>query len=93
MAKNNLTGVLLAIGGAAIVLGGAAAIAARVASKRAAQEIADTVDGLEIEVCPTDEETSVESDFVDADGSAEEAPAPMATEEAPASQEPTDPEA
>lgn len=89
MAKKISTGTILAIGGAAAILGGAAAILARMASKKAAQDIADALDGMEveIEVCP-DEKASAQSDFVDTDGAAEEAPAP----EAPAAEEaPIDP--
>ena len=86
MAKNMKT--LLAIGGTAALLGGLAAVLARHGIKKTAKDIEDVADGveLEIEVTPMDEDTG-ESDFVDAEGTAEEVPA---AEEAPAAEAPAE---
>lgn len=98
MAKKLNTGMLLAIGGAAVAVTGAAAIITRWAVKKATRDIVDTLDDLEleVEVCPEDEEDAIpENDFVDTEGAAEvsadaeEAPAPAEQPEtAPAEGEP-----
>lgn len=70
--------MLLAIGGTAALLGGLAAVLARQGIKKTTRDIEDAVDGVEIEIEVTPMDQEAESDFVDAEGTAEEAPAPEA---------------
>lgn len=96
MAKKLNTGMLLAIGGAAVAVTGAAAVITRWAIKKANRSLIDSLDDLEleVEVYPEDEEElTPENDFVDTEGAAdvaaEEAPAPAEQpEKAPAADEP-----
>lgn len=83
MAKKLSTGMLVAIGGAAVAVTGAAAVITRWAIKKANRSFLDSLDDLEleVEVYPDDEEEATpENDFVDTEGAAE---VTAETEEAP----------